>query len=84
VAGDIESVREWITDGENGLLCDPTSKESVARSLVRALEDKELRNRAKVLNRAAAVERADSERITQQAEKLYQRVAESSASLVAV
>jgi glycosyltransferase involved in cell wall biosynthesis len=84
VSGNIESVREWITDGENGLLCDPTSKESVARALVRALEDNQLRNRARACNSAVAVERADSERITLEAENLYRRVADRTLSSVAV
>jgi glycosyltransferase involved in cell wall biosynthesis len=59
VVGDIESVHEWIIDGENGLFCDPTNPESVARAISRALTDAELRDRARELNLRLISERAD-------------------------
>ncbi len=46
VAGGIESVREWIDDGVNGLLCDPASPEAAAGAIVRALRDADLRRAA--------------------------------------
>ena len=30
VAGDLESIREWITHGQNGLLVDPNDPQSIA------------------------------------------------------
>jgi glycosyltransferase involved in cell wall biosynthesis len=71
VAGDIESVREWITDGENGLLCDPTDPESLARAIARALGDEEMRNHARELNVQLIAERAEYTKIMQQAEEFY-------------
>lgn len=84
VAGNIESVREWITDGENGLLCDPTDKESVARAILRALEDRELRDKAKVFNLSLVTEHAEYENVMTKAEEFYHRVAQTSARSVQV
>jgi glycosyltransferase involved in cell wall biosynthesis len=84
VAGDIESVREWITDGENGLLCDPTSTDSVASAILRALEDHELRNRARAHNLKQVVDRADSKKVTVEAESFYHRVVQRAHSSVPV
>jgi glycosyltransferase involved in cell wall biosynthesis len=74
VAGDIESVREWITDGVNGLLCDPTSAESLANAILRALQDKQLRDHALGCNLKLVAERAEFGQVMQQAEIFYQDV----------
>ncbi len=47
LAGNIESVREWITDGKNGLLCDPANPRSLAHAILRSLDDAELRKTAR-------------------------------------
>ena len=39
VAGDIESIREWITQGKNGLLFDPNDPRAVAAAILSALEN---------------------------------------------
>ncbi len=59
VAGDLESIREWIQDGENGLLVDPTSEQAVAEGVVRGLTDAGLRGRASRMNAGIIAERAD-------------------------
>lgn len=46
VVGNIESLREWITDGVNGLLVDPHSPDSVANGILTALKQKALRQSA--------------------------------------
>ena len=74
VAGDIESVREWIVGDENGLLCDPRKPDSVAKALLRGLDDHELRERAKKINRRLVTERAEYEDVMQRAEEFYHRV----------
>jgi glycosyltransferase involved in cell wall biosynthesis len=74
VAGDIESVREWIDDGVNGLLCDPTSSESLAAAMTRALDDAALRCAARARNLELIAERAAHERVMQQAEAWYAEI----------
>ncbi|HEY9231479.1 MAG TPA: glycosyltransferase family 4 protein, partial [Blastocatellia bacterium] len=74
VAGRIESVREWIEDGVNGLLCDATSVESLATAMIRALDDEPLRRAGREHNRRLITERAEYNRVMQQAEDFYQRI----------
>jgi glycosyltransferase involved in cell wall biosynthesis len=47
VAGNIEPIREWISDGSNGLLFDSTNPRSLADAVHRALSDEELRHNSK-------------------------------------
>ncbi len=77
VAGDIESVREWINDEENGLLCDPTNADYLATAVVRALRDKELKAKAKEKNLRLIAERADYKKVMPQAEEFYYEIVNS-------
>jgi len=74
VAGDLESVREWIADGENGLLTDSTNPRRVAESIVRALQNKDLREQAAGLNVKRVAERAEYNACMAQAASFYQRI----------
>jgi glycosyltransferase involved in cell wall biosynthesis len=74
VAGDIASVREWITDGQNGLLCDPADPAALAAALLRALGDEPLRRGAAERNAALVAERADFAEVMRRAEAFYARV----------
>jgi len=74
VAGDLESVREWITDGENGLLTDATDSFSLAESIVRALKSKDLRKQAAGLNAKRIADGAEYNACMLQASAFYQRV----------
>lgn len=74
VAGDIESVREWITDGDNGLLCDPASPQSLASAIVRALGNEQMRNEARDRNLRLTAERAEYNRVMRQAEEFYAEI----------
>ena len=59
VAGDIESLREWITPGVNGLLCDPSDPKALAEAVCEALENPALQARARSANLALIWERAE-------------------------
>jgi glycosyltransferase involved in cell wall biosynthesis len=76
VAGDIESVREWITDAVNGLLCDPTKPDELARAMTCALDDAPLRNAARAQNLQLIAERAEYNQVMQQAEAFYEEIIE--------
>ena len=71
VAGDIESVREWIVDGENGLLIDPAQPRELAEAVNAVLSDPEFRARAAAQNVRQVRERAEHTVIMEQAEALY-------------
>jgi glycosyltransferase involved in cell wall biosynthesis len=78
VAGDLESIREWITHRENGLLFDPTSPRAIADSILSAIEDKRLRQSAAGLNRELIAAHAEYERTMQRAEEFYEKLIGSS------
>lgn len=80
VAGDIESVREWIEDGVNGLLFDPASPESLAQAILRALNNPELYERARQYNLKLIAERAEYDKVMKRAELFYHQVIEHARS----
>jgi glycosyltransferase involved in cell wall biosynthesis len=74
IAGDIESLREWITPGENGELFDPGNPQALAQAVCLALGNPELRQKAAEHNRRLIFERAEYTHVMQQAESFYQRI----------
>jgi glycosyltransferase involved in cell wall biosynthesis len=74
VAGDLESIREWIEDGKNGRLIDPGDPQSLALATLEALADPELRQRAAELNRHLVESRASRAEGMSQALALYGRL----------
>jgi glycosyltransferase involved in cell wall biosynthesis len=50
IAGDLESIREWITHGQNGLLVNPNNPQAIADAILIALEREDLRHEAAGLN----------------------------------
>jgi glycosyltransferase involved in cell wall biosynthesis len=77
VVGDVASLREWIVNGENGLICDEGDAKSLANCIVRALQDETLRNAAAEINRNLVQRRAEYASAMAEAEKLYYEVASS-------
>jgi glycosyltransferase involved in cell wall biosynthesis len=71
VAGDLDSIREWITPNENGLLFDPTDPQSIGTALISAIEIKNLRDKAAGLNREIISARAEYKQNMQRAELFY-------------
>ena len=59
VCGDIESIREWITDKQNGLLVDPLDARAAAKTLITACRDQDLRKKAAIQNQRILHERVD-------------------------
>lgn len=58
VVGDIESLREWITPGVNGLLVDANDPEALASAISLALDSDDLRRRAVSVNTRVILENA--------------------------
>jgi glycosyltransferase involved in cell wall biosynthesis len=77
VAGDLESIREWITPGINGLLVDPSDPDSLAEAILSALDQPELRAKAGEQNRRIIAERADYSQNMPHAEAFYSRLLHS-------
>jgi glycosyltransferase involved in cell wall biosynthesis len=63
VAGDLESLREWITPGDNGLLVDPGDPRALADAILLALEQPDLRLRARERNLRLIAERAEYKKV---------------------
>jgi glycosyltransferase involved in cell wall biosynthesis len=74
IAGDLDSIREWICDGENGFLVDSGNPSALAAAIIRAIKDKDLRSKAAGLNREIIAERAEYARNMARVEEFYQNV----------
>jgi len=74
VAGDIETLHEWISPGENGLLVNPGSPQDLASAVVQALDDVKLRESACRINRTLVEEKADAVTIRPQIDTFYKRL----------
>lgn len=76
IAGDIESIREWIVPGVNGILVDPNDPELLASAIINALMNPQLRAEAAMRNREIIRARAESRRVQTEIELFYQRCLE--------
>lgn len=72
VVGDLESLREWITHGKNGLLVDPGNPHVSAEAILLALSNPELRSLAAEMNIAMIRDRVEYEQVMGRARELYQ------------
>lgn len=74
IAGDIESLREWITPGMNGLLVEPAKAQSLAEAILLALDQPELRTRAAEINSEIVRQRAEVSLVRSQLQVFYNRL----------
>ncbi len=74
IAGDLEFIREWITDGANGLLVDPGDPHALAVAIIKAVNNKDLRSQAAGQNRTIIAERAEYARNMARVEEFYLNV----------
>jgi glycosyltransferase involved in cell wall biosynthesis len=75
VAGDLESIREWIESGSTGFLVDVNRPEDVAQAVLRALRAPELRRQAAVLNSRRVTELASYDQRMPEVEARYRQLA---------
>ena len=74
VAGDLESIREWITHGQNGLLFDANDPQSIADAVLLGLEREDLRTEAAGLNANIISSRAEYGEMMKRVEGFYGEV----------
>ncbi len=74
IAGDIESLREWIIPGENGFLVNPDSPEALAEAVISSLKDSKLRALANHYNLEMVRERAEVSQIRPGIAAFYRKV----------
>ena len=74
IAGNLESIREWIIGGKNGILTDATNPQSLADAILEGLENKNLREQAAGINQKIIMERAEYTRCMSLAEKFYSKL----------
>ena len=74
IAGDLESIREWIIPDKNGLLFDSNDPHSIANAIVSALENKNLRQKAADLNQNMITTQAEYQHNMQRVEEFYRQV----------
>ena len=74
IAGDLESIREWIVPGVNGLLVEPGDPRALAEAILLALGQPGLRQRAREHNLRLVADRADYNLIMDKAEEFYRSV----------
>jgi glycosyltransferase involved in cell wall biosynthesis len=76
IAGDLESLREWIDHGRNGLLIDPADPSALAGAILHVLDAPGLRREATDHNRRMARERAGRQHVMAEAISFYQAILE--------
>jgi glycosyltransferase involved in cell wall biosynthesis len=74
IAGDLDSIREWITHNENGLLFDSTNPQSIADAIIEGIEKVNLREKAAGLNGEIISARAEYKINMLRAEEFYRKV----------
>jgi glycosyltransferase involved in cell wall biosynthesis len=74
VVGNIESMQEWVKQGENGLLVDATSPSDLANGVIAALGNLTMRATARNKNAQIIAERATYERCMAVTEAFYHKI----------
>lgn len=67
----LESIKEWIEDGKNGLLVHPLHPDKIALAIERALFDDKLIASAAIINRDIIEKKANREKIKSQVKNYY-------------
>ena len=74
ICGDIESIREWIVNGDNGILVDPTDAYGLSEAVQRAILDESFRRNAAERNLELIRARAEVGTVRQQVVEFYNRM----------
>ncbi len=76
IVGDIESLREWIMDGVNGFLVDPSDPKALAQAILTALDQDHLRANARQHNTRLIAEKAEYGQVMERVEMFYRELIE--------
>ncbi len=74
VVSPLESIKEWIEDGKNGLLTHALYPDKIAQAVDRALCDDKLFNSASIINREIIRKRANRQQIQSQIMNYYKHL----------
>lgn len=74
VVGDIESIREWIEPGLNGILFNPIDPDELASGILTAINNDDLYETARTINLKLIMEKAEYESVMKKAEDFYQKM----------
>jgi glycosyltransferase involved in cell wall biosynthesis len=74
IVGDLESLREWIEDGINGFLVDPSDPNALARAILSAIDQDNLREKARQYNTNMIAEKAAYDGVMERAESFYREL----------
>jgi glycosyltransferase involved in cell wall biosynthesis len=74
IVGDIVSLREWITNQENGILVDPGDSIQLAEAMIKAAQDVELRAAARTINIKMVEERAEYRQRMDEVDEFYKMI----------
>ncbi len=74
IAGDLESIREWITPEQNGLLVDAGDAQALADAIVQGINQPALRAQAAKINAELVAERAEYTRNMQRVTAFYEKL----------
>lgn len=74
IAGDIESLREWITSERNGILIDPYDPAALTAAIFSALDQTEFRQQAVQLNIRMVADRAEYFQVMKRAVHFYSEI----------
>lgn len=77
VAGDLESIREWITPGKNGLLVEAANPQALADAILKGLNESALRDEAARINVQIIAERAEYRSSMARAAAFYAKLTSS-------
>lgn len=74
VVGDIDSLREWITQDVNGILIDPGNPEQLAEAILKAIDDIKMRESARKINTRLVEERAEYQTMMAETARFYKSI----------
>lgn len=74
IVGDIDSIREWISQNENGILVDPKDPLALAEAILKAVRDEDLRSKAYLENIELVKVRAEYHRRMAETREFYRSI----------